>query len=202
MTSHRLATTALVLLTVLGVPLACTSGSDEAADDADRPTTTVLPADSDNHGTESTESSQSTESTEGSGADSDGSSGMSCESIPSASVEAVLGSAPAPVEESLMGVTSCEFDVDEDNSLAVSRGESEVYRTAFETMEPLSEGEAAGLGEKAFLVSGYSSASRGGTKGMTLWVDDGDLIWSFAAQRASGEVDSEALEALAQQIVG
>jgi hypothetical protein len=194
--SHRLPAASRAILTALAVPLACGSGSDGAADGDDRSTTTASPADSDEHSTDSTEG------TEGNDSDSGGSSELSCESIPSAPVEAVLGAAPAPVEESMMGVTSCEFDVDEGGSLAVSRGESGVYRTAFETMEPLSEGEAASLGENAFFVSGYSSASRGGTKGTTLWVDAGDVIWSFAAQRASGEVDSEALEALAQQMVG
>ena len=193
----------LVLLTTSVVPVACgDSDSGKVDGAAERSTTTSAVDTADDDGTETTETTEITEGSDGSDDGTGGSTELSCESIPPEMVEALLGSAPAPAEESMMGVTSCEFVVDDDNAVAVSRGDSEVYRTAFDTMQPLSEGDVAGLGEIAFLVEGFSSASQGGTNGLTLWVDAGELIWAIAAQRSSGDVDPGALEALARQVVG
>lgn len=100
-----------------------------------------------------------------------------------------------------MGVTSCEFVLDADNAVSVSTGDSAAFRQSFETIESASQGAVPGVGEKAYLAEGFSSASMGGTKGLTIWVDTGDGIWSIAAKTSNGEVDSVALESLTRELL-
>ena len=113
----------------------------------------------------------------------------------------MLGSVPKPDETSQFGVTSCVWEVNDDQRLAVSTGQVNIYQTAYDTSKGNQTGNVPGIGDEAFVVKGFTSATSGGTSGTTLWVIEGQQIWAISAELESGDVDQATLESIAKGVI-
>ena len=112
-------------------------------------------------------------------------------------VKAALGSLPKVEEIGLLGVTSCQWD-GPGGEAAVNTATKTVYTPVLEAFEGQPTQPVAGLGDRAFIVKGFSSSTSGGTGGKTLWVVKGNQVYSFALDPESGVPSEAQLRALAQ----
>ena len=116
-------------------------------------------------------------------------------------VKAALGALPKSAEAGLLGVTSCEWDGD-GGKAAVNTATAKVYAGALEALEGGTTEPVSGVGDRAFIVKGFSGSTLAGTGGKTLWVVKGDQVYSFALDPDSGAPTNAQLLALAKPYVG
>lgn len=166
------------------------------------PTSTASSGASTTASTASSSSAPATGDTPTTGNDTGGDKPDLCRSVSDGSVEAILGQVPEVATDAMMGVSSCSWKVDADTEVAVSVGTKSVYSAALEAMRPTATEQVDGVGDEAFLTKGFTSASSGGTKGLTLWVGDGGNVYAIAAKSAGREVTGPQLRAIAADVVG
>lgn len=191
---------AVAVAMVLG---GCGGDDGEAAD----PTTTASSGSSkDTSSTAATTTDGESTTTDDSGDDSPDDTGGDvsdlCASVSDASVEAVLATVPEVATDDMLGVSSCSWMVDDDTEVAVSVGTESTYSKALEAMRPTATEQVDGVGDEAFLTKGFTSASSGGTTGLTLWVVDGGNVYAIAAKSSGGEVTGPQLRAIAADVLG
>jgi hypothetical protein len=126
-----------------------------------------------------------------------------CDKVSSDAIQAIVGTVPPQAQTGTAnGMSMCQWEGDQDYELAVSAGTTSALALAIKTIEASSSQPVDGMGDKAFIATGYSTAVTGSSGGATLYIVDGPTTYYVAGIENGQPPSNSELETVGSQVIG